>query len=81
MTAHKDTAPILLWRGMGLSHREARLLRLVRPLTPEERLARDIRRGGFPLLREEPCALSPGKTIHGILERFPSPASAGRMRP
>lgn len=76
-----DMAPILLAGGMGLGHRGARLLRLLRPPTPEERLRRDIRRGGFPLLREEACEPAPGKTIHGVLERFTTPASTGRMRP
>ncbi|MET4143887.1 hypothetical protein [Arthrobacter sp. UYCo732] len=44
-----DMAPIMLWTGGGRS------LRLYRPLTPEQCLVRDVRRGGFPLLRKETC--------------------------
>lgn len=72
-----DMPPGFLWTGgigFGSAYR-ARRLRLYRLLTPEERLVRDARRGGFPLLRKEACGPAPGKTIHGVLERFTTPTT------
>lgn len=72
---------ILLAQGMGLGISGARRLGLYRPLTPEERLTRDLRRGGFPLLRKEACDPAPGRTIRGETYNvtFKNPATAVRM--
>ena len=77
-TNRNEMPPGFLWTG-GIGFGSAHRLRLFRPLTPEQRLVRDIRRGGFPLLRKEGCEPALGKTIHGVLERVSS--LSGRIRP